>query len=90
MKDFWKCFFLFPVHGGWSRWTEVNNCNDTIGKRLKYSIRYCNNPIPKFCGTFCGKRNIKVENCTGMSFICKEQGTLLKVKGQGLMAWKTQ
>ena len=67
--ELWKCFFLYPVHGGWSEWKIENDCTSQCQGTIKYTSRACDSPKPRFCGNHCGKHDLKLEFCSPSKFI---------------------
>ncbi|CAH3034862.1 unnamed protein product [Porites lobata] len=55
-----------PVHGGWSRWSDLSECSRSCGVGVQFKTRKCNNPVPKHNGRPCEGENIKFELCNTM------------------------
>ena len=57
-----------PLHGGWSEWniTEDEECKESEGQWLKPKYRYCDNPKPRFGGSYCDESGTESEPDLGM------------------------
>ncbi|XP_003219095.1 A disintegrin and metalloproteinase with thrombospondin motifs 1 [Anolis carolinensis] len=65
-----KKHYETPVHGGWGLWGPWGECSRSCGGGVQYSLRECDNPVPKNGGKYCeGKRvqyrSCNIEDCPG-------------------------
>lgn len=52
-----------PINGGWSAWSTWSVCSKTCGVSHRMRKRFCNNPAPRYNGTFCNGENVEYEEC---------------------------
>lgn len=61
-------FFSSPltVHGGWSVWTQWDDCSTTCGTGTQERFRECNNPPPQYNGSDCKGDLTEIRQCPGL------------------------
>ena len=52
-----------PIAGGWSEWSSWSTCSKTCGVSHRMRKRFCNNPVPKYNGSYCDGENVEYEDC---------------------------
>uniref|UniRef100_H2V0N4 ADAM metallopeptidase with thrombospondin type 1 motif 7 n=1 Tax=Takifugu rubripes TaxID=31033 RepID=H2V0N4_TAKRU len=54
------------INGGWGSWSEWSACSRTCGAGVQNAHRDCDNPVPKYRGTYClgERRRYKICNIT--------------------------
>nr|XP_033796040.1 A disintegrin and metalloproteinase with thrombospondin motifs 1 [Geotrypetes seraphini] len=52
-----------PVHGGWGAWGAWGECSRTCGGGVQYSLRECENPVPRNGGKYCEGRRVQYRSC---------------------------
>lgn len=52
-----------PMDGGWSEWSDWEECTKTCGGGTGVRHRQCNNPTPNMSGRPCVGRSTSVVNC---------------------------
>ncbi|CAM2096982.1 unnamed protein product [Caretta caretta] len=52
-----------PVHGGWGSWGPWGDCSRTCGGGVQYSLRECDNPVPKNGGKYCEGKRVQYRSC---------------------------
>nr|CAJ65510.3 HyTSR1 protein [Hydra vulgaris] len=52
-----------PVDGGFTNWSDFNECSKSCGEGIKQAIRTCSNPEPKFGGKTCVGEFVKNQIC---------------------------
>uniref|UniRef100_A0A6J0TCL9 A disintegrin and metalloproteinase with thrombospondin motifs 1 n=1 Tax=Pogona vitticeps TaxID=103695 RepID=A0A6J0TCL9_9SAUR len=52
-----------PVHGGWGLWGAWGECSRTCGGGVQYSLRECDNPVPKNGGKYCEGKRVQYRSC---------------------------
>ncbi|KAM4701130.1 A disintegrin and metalloproteinase with thrombospondin motifs 1 [Discoglossus pictus] len=52
-----------PVHGGWGSWGQWGECSRTCGGGVQYSLRECDNPVPKNGGKYCEGKRVQYRSC---------------------------
>lgn len=57
--------FFFPVHGGFSEWTEWGPCSVSCGVGSQKRLRQCNNPLPANGGRHCAGSDTESRSCQG-------------------------
>lgn len=58
-----KKHYETPVHGGWGAWGTWGECSRTCGGGVQYSIRECDNPVPKDGGKYCEGKRVQYRSC---------------------------
>ncbi|XP_073473189.1 A disintegrin and metalloproteinase with thrombospondin motifs 1 [Aquarana catesbeiana] len=58
-----KKHYETPVHGGWGAWGSWGECSRTCGGGVQYSVRECNNPVPKDGGKYCEGKRVQYRSC---------------------------
>lgn len=51
------------VDGGWTRWSEWNQCSTTCGNGTQTRNRSCTDPIPQYGGEDCSGDTIETKRC---------------------------
>ncbi|XP_052105775.1 SCO-spondin-like [Mytilus californianus] len=55
-------FHHCPIHGQWSSWSELSDCDRSCGGGMQNKNRSCSNPKPEYGGNQClGKDNESIE-----------------------------
>lgn len=57
------CVPVGVVDGGWTRWTEWNECSVTCGNGTQSRLRTCTDPVPMYGGKDCRGESLQVRNC---------------------------
>ncbi|XP_066476646.1 A disintegrin and metalloproteinase with thrombospondin motifs 1 [Tiliqua scincoides] len=52
-----------PVHGGWGSWEPWGECSRTCGGGVQFSVRGCDNPVPKNGGKYCEGKRVQYRSC---------------------------
>ncbi|XP_053163301.1 A disintegrin and metalloproteinase with thrombospondin motifs 1 [Hemicordylus capensis] len=52
-----------PIHGGWGSWGLWGDCSRTCGGGVQYSMRECDNPVPKNGGKYCEGKRVQYRSC---------------------------
>ncbi|KAJ6662456.1 hypothetical protein lerEdw1_011869 [Lerista edwardsae] len=52
-----------PVHGGWGSWEPWGDCSRTCGGGVQFSVRGCDNPVPKNGGKYCEGKRVQYRSC---------------------------
>lgn len=47
-------YYILPVDGGWSLWSEWSSPSASCGTEVVVRNRECNNPVPSGGGAICG------------------------------------
>lgn len=58
-----KKHFDAPVHGSWGSWGSWGDCSRTCGGGVQYTIRECDNPVPKNGGKYCEGKRVRYRSC---------------------------
>ncbi|XP_036299531.1 A disintegrin and metalloproteinase with thrombospondin motifs 1 [Pipistrellus kuhlii] len=58
-----KKHFDTPVHGSWGPWGPWGDCSRTCGGGVQYTMRECDNPIPKNGGKYCEGKRVRYRSC---------------------------
>ncbi|XP_047420546.1 A disintegrin and metalloproteinase with thrombospondin motifs 1 [Sciurus carolinensis] len=58
-----KKHFDAPVHGSWGPWGSWGDCSRTCGGGVQYTIRECDNPVPKNGGKYCEGKRVRYRSC---------------------------
>ncbi|KAJ1119609.1 hypothetical protein NDU88_007794 [Pleurodeles waltl] len=58
-----KKLYDTPVHGNWGSWGGWGECSRTCGGGVQYSIRECDNPVPKNGGKYCEGKRVQYRSC---------------------------
>ncbi|KAM4794723.1 A disintegrin and metalloproteinase with thrombospondin motifs 1 [Rhinophrynus dorsalis] len=58
-----KKHYETPVHGGWGSWGQWGECSRTCGGGVQYSLRECDNPVPKNGGKYCEGKRVQYRSC---------------------------
>lgn len=56
-------FMQAPVHGGWGSWEPWGECSRTCGGGVQFSVRGCDNPVPKNGGKYCEGKRVQYRSC---------------------------
>ncbi|XP_028582811.2 A disintegrin and metalloproteinase with thrombospondin motifs 1 [Podarcis muralis] len=52
-----------PIHGAWGSWSSWGECSRTCGGGVQYSLRECDNPVPKNGGKYCEGKRVQYRSC---------------------------
>ncbi|XP_042314717.1 A disintegrin and metalloproteinase with thrombospondin motifs 1 [Sceloporus undulatus] len=52
-----------PVHGGWGLWGPWGECSRSCGGGVQYSLRECDNPVPRNGGKYCEGKRVQYRSC---------------------------
>ena len=52
-----------PINGNWSKWSNWSSCGKTCGVTFRMRKRFCNNPSPKYNGSYCEGENVEYDDC---------------------------
>ncbi|XP_061483861.1 A disintegrin and metalloproteinase with thrombospondin motifs 1 [Rhineura floridana] len=52
-----------PVHGDWGSWRPWGECSRTCDGGVQYSVRECDNPVPKNGGKYCEGKRVQYRSC---------------------------
>ena len=70
------CVSLFPVHGGYSSWSNWDTCTQSCGNGTQYRYRTCTEPARAFGGDNCtvigpanDQQDCNTQPCPGESFV---------------------
>lgn len=55
--------FATPVHGSWGPWGPWGDCSRTCGGGVQYTMRECDNPVPKNGGKYCEGKRVRYRSC---------------------------
>ncbi|KAG5215662.1 hypothetical protein JEQ12_001238 [Ovis aries] len=55
--------FDTPVHGSWGPWGPWGDCSRTCGGGVQYTMRKCDNPVPKNGGRYCEGKRVRYRSC---------------------------
>uniref|UniRef100_A0A8C5P646 ADAM metallopeptidase with thrombospondin type 1 motif 1 n=1 Tax=Jaculus jaculus TaxID=51337 RepID=A0A8C5P646_JACJA len=55
--------FATPVHGSWGTWGPWGDCSRTCGGGVQYTMRECDNPVPKNGGKYCEGKRVRYRSC---------------------------
>uniref|UniRef100_A0A5G2R7E9 A disintegrin and metalloproteinase with thrombospondin motifs 1 n=1 Tax=Sus scrofa TaxID=9823 RepID=A0A5G2R7E9_PIG len=58
-----KKHFDTPVHGSWGPWGPWGDCSRTCGGGVQYTMRECDNPVPKNGGKYCEGKRVRYRSC---------------------------
>lgn len=58
-----KMHFHTPVHGSWGPWGPWGECSRTCGGGVQYTMRECDNPVPKNGGKYCEGKRMRYRSC---------------------------
>lgn len=58
-----KNHFDTPVHGSWGPWGPWGDCSRTCGGGVQYTMRECDNPVPKNGGKYCEGKRVRYRSC---------------------------
>ncbi|XP_060626450.2 A disintegrin and metalloproteinase with thrombospondin motifs 1 isoform X2 [Anolis sagrei] len=58
-----KKHYETPVHGGWGLWGPWGECSRSCGGGVQYSLRECDNPVPKNGGKYCEGKRVQYRSC---------------------------
>lgn len=58
-----KNHFDTPVHGSWGPWGPWGDCSRTCGGGVQYTVRECDNPVPKNGGKYCEGKRVRYRSC---------------------------
>lgn len=58
-----KEHFDTPVHGSWGPWGPWGDCSRTCGGGVQYTMRECDNPVPKNGGKYCEGKRVRYRSC---------------------------
>ncbi|XP_053312790.1 A disintegrin and metalloproteinase with thrombospondin motifs 1 [Spea bombifrons] len=58
-----KKHYETPIHGGWGSWGPWGECSRTCGGGIQYSLRECDNPVPKNGGKYCEGKRVQYRSC---------------------------
>ncbi|XP_008589582.1 PREDICTED: A disintegrin and metalloproteinase with thrombospondin motifs 1 [Galeopterus variegatus] len=58
-----KKHFDTPVHGSWGHWGPWGDCSRTCGGGVQYTMRECDNPVPKNGGKYCEGKRVRYRSC---------------------------
>uniref|UniRef100_A0A8D2CYC6 ADAM metallopeptidase with thrombospondin type 1 motif 1 n=1 Tax=Sciurus vulgaris TaxID=55149 RepID=A0A8D2CYC6_SCIVU len=58
-----KKHFDAPIHGSWGPWGSWGDCSRTCGGGVQYTIRECDNPVPKNGGKYCEGKRVRYRSC---------------------------
>ncbi|XP_042532810.1 A disintegrin and metalloproteinase with thrombospondin motifs 1 [Dipodomys merriami] len=58
-----KKHFDTPVHGSWGPWGPWGDCSRTCGGGVQYTMRECDNPVPKNGGKYCEGKRVRYKSC---------------------------
>ncbi|XP_071745117.1 A disintegrin and metalloproteinase with thrombospondin motifs 9 isoform X2 [Lepeophtheirus salmonis] len=52
-----------PVDGSWGAWQSWSDCSRSCGGGIRKAVRHCNDPDPKFGGSYCVGDRVRYESC---------------------------
>ncbi|XP_077616325.1 A disintegrin and metalloproteinase with thrombospondin motifs 1 [Crocuta crocuta] len=52
-----------PIHGSWGPWGPWGDCSRTCGGGVQYTVRECDNPVPKNGGKYCEGKRMRYRSC---------------------------
>uniref|UniRef100_A0A4X2KE08 A disintegrin and metalloproteinase with thrombospondin motifs 1 n=1 Tax=Vombatus ursinus TaxID=29139 RepID=A0A4X2KE08_VOMUR len=52
-----------PIHGSWGPWGPWGDCSRTCGGGIQYTIRECDNPVPRNGGKYCEGKRVRYRSC---------------------------
>uniref|UniRef100_A0A7I2YQL5 A disintegrin and metalloproteinase with thrombospondin motifs 1 n=1 Tax=Homo sapiens TaxID=9606 RepID=A0A7I2YQL5_HUMAN len=55
--------FDTPFHGSWGMWGPWGDCSRTCGGGVQYTMRECDNPVPKNGGKYCEGKRVRYRSC---------------------------
>uniref|UniRef100_A0ABI7Y9D4 Peptidase M12B domain-containing protein n=1 Tax=Felis catus TaxID=9685 RepID=A0ABI7Y9D4_FELCA len=58
-----KMHFHTPIHGSWGPWGPWGDCSRTCGGGVQYTMRECDNPVPKNGGKYCEGKRVRYRSC---------------------------
>uniref|UniRef100_A0A9L0R4A0 A disintegrin and metalloproteinase with thrombospondin motifs 1 n=1 Tax=Equus caballus TaxID=9796 RepID=A0A9L0R4A0_HORSE len=58
-----RMHFDTPVHGSWGPWGPWGDCSRTCGGGVQYTMRECDNPVPKNGGKYCEGKRVRYRSC---------------------------
>ncbi|XP_045357526.1 A disintegrin and metalloproteinase with thrombospondin motifs 1 [Leopardus geoffroyi] len=58
-----KMHFHTPIHGSWGPWGPWGECSRTCGGGVQYTMRECDNPVPKNGGKYCEGKRVRYRSC---------------------------
>ncbi|XP_072471027.1 A disintegrin and metalloproteinase with thrombospondin motifs 1 [Notamacropus eugenii] len=56
-------YFFTPIHGSWGPWGPWGDCSRTCGGGIQYTIRECDNPVPRNGGKYCEGKRVRYRSC---------------------------
>ncbi|XP_075450046.1 A disintegrin and metalloproteinase with thrombospondin motifs 1 [Ascaphus truei] len=59
-----KKYYETPVHGSWGFWGPWGECSRTCGGGVQYSLRECDNPVPRNGGKYCEGKRVQYRSCS--------------------------
>ena len=51
------------VNGGWGNWTYISECSLSCGGGIRYRLRMCDSPSPRFGGKWCSGNDTEMLSC---------------------------
>jgi len=73
------------LDGGWSNWSEWDNCTAECDGGNQTRVRSCTNPIPQFNGTDCGDDDHETQVCNeepcpiGNVIVCRTNSSIISI-----------